>query len=111
MKRDRVLGIEGRGEGGHFSTRPVSFEGSRLVINAEPTGPDPELQVQFLSSETNDPIEGYTFQQCRAINTDGLDTPVVWEGKERIGGEVSRESVRLHFKVRSMRVYAFQFLP
>ena len=111
LKRDRVLGIEGRGEGGHFSTRPLSFEGTRLVVNAEPTGPDPELQVQFLSSDTNDPIDGYTFDRCQPINTDGLDIPVVWEGKERIGAEVSRESVRLHFKVRSMRVYAFQFLP
>jgi hypothetical protein len=63
LKRDRVQGIEGRREGSHFSTRPLSFEGRRLVLNAEPTGPDPEIRVQLLSSETNDPLAGYTFEK------------------------------------------------
>lgn len=110
LKRDRVIGIEGDREGGHFSTRPLCFEGDRLVINAEPNGPDPEIRVQLLSSETNDPIEGYTFETCRPITEDGLDIPVIWNGRDRIGAEIPRASVRLHLRIRSMRIYAFQFV-
>ena len=110
FKRDRVIGIEGNTAGGHFSLRPLAFAGSRLVINAEPTGPDPEIRVQLVSSESHDPIEGYTFDCCAPISADGLDLPVSWNGSETIADALSRESLRLHFQIRSMRVYAFQFV-
>lgn len=109
VKRDRILGIEGAPDGGHFSTRPLAFAGNRLVVNAEPTGSDPEIRVQLVASDTNEPIPGYTFEDCRPISADGLDTPVVWNGQAEIGDAVSRESVRLHARIRSMRIYAFQF--
>ena len=83
----------------------------RLTVYTPFEDTSPEIRVQILSSETNESIEEYTFEKCRPISTDGVNTSVEWEGKEGIGGEVSRESVRLHFKIRSMRVYAFQFLP
>lgn len=111
VKRDRIIGIEGRPEGGHFSTRPLAFEGCRLVVNAEPTGPDPELRVQQLSAQTDKPFTGYTFDAYRPIRSEGLDTPVVWDGPACFGSEISRQAIRLHFQLREMRVYAFQFLP
>ncbi|MBI4552841.1 MAG: hypothetical protein HY710_11310 [Candidatus Latescibacteria bacterium] len=110
FKRDRIIGIEGDQRGGHCSTRPLCFDGERLMINAEPTGPEPEIRIQLLSSETDTPIDGYTFDTCQPITTDGLDSPVIWKNSDRIGTEVPRESVRLHVKIRSMRMYAFQFL-
>ena len=108
--RDRVVGIEGSDEGGHFSLRPLAWEGSGLVINAEPTGPDPEIRAQLVSSETNDPLEGYGFEDCRPIREDGLDQRLRWKGDGTIGDSVPRESLRLHFRIRSMRIYAFQFV-
>ena len=108
--RDRVVGIEGSPEGGHFSLRPLTWEGSGLVVNAEPTGPDPEIRVQLVSSETHDPLPGYTFETCEPVRLDGLDQRLGWNGSAVIGEEVSRESLRLHFRVRSMRIYAFQFV-
>ena len=111
FERDRILGLEGAAAGGHFATRPLAFSGSRLVLNAEPTGPEPQIRVQLLDAETGDPIEKYTFETCRPLCANGLDMTVVWQGGEQIGDEVSRRAVRLHFEVRSMRLYAFQFLP
>jgi hypothetical protein len=110
LKRDRVVGIEGAGAGGHFSTRLLRFTGNSLLINAEPTGPDPEIRVQLISGETGKPIDGYTFETCRPIGEDGVATPVLWNGKPIIGQEVPREGARLHFRIRSMRIYAFQFV-
>ena len=109
LKRDRVVGIEAKDEPGHFSTRTVSFEGDLLRVNVEPTGPNPELRVQLINWEDGTPIEGYTFEQCQPMATDSLDEVVRWEGRERIGPEVPREAVRLHFRLRDTRIYAFQF--
>ena len=41
---------------------------------------------------------------------DGLDQRLRWNGSAVIGEDVSRESLRLHFRIRSMRIYAFQFV-
>jgi hypothetical protein len=109
LKKDRVVGIEAKDEPGHFSTRTLSFEGDLLRVNVEPTGPNPELRVQLLNWEDGAPIEGYTFEKCQPIVTDSLDEVVGWEGKERIGPEVLRQAVRLHFRLRDTRIYAFQF--
>ncbi len=109
FKRDRVVGIEAGDEPGRFSTRPLSFEGDRLVVNVEPTGPSPELRVQLLNGADGSTIEGYTFDQCRVITSDELDGAVVWTGRDRIGPEVSRGAVCLHFTLRDVRLYAFQF--
>lgn len=108
LKRDRVVGIEAGDEPGWFCTRLLSFEGDRLYVNAEPTGPHPELRVQMLDAESK-PIEGYTFDRCRPISSDGLDAVLTWEGREGIGSDVSRDAAALHFKLRDMRLYAFQF--
>ena len=109
FKRDRVVGIEAGDEPGRFSTRPLSFECERLVVNVEPTGPNPELRVPLLNARDGSPIEGYTFEQCRPITSGELDGAVSWAGRDRIGPEVPRGAVCLHFTLRDVRVYAFQF--
>jgi len=109
IKRDRILGIEASPEAGWFATRPLSFEGDQLVVNVEPTGPNPELRVQLLDAATMKPIDGYVFETCRPITSDELDGVVRWQGRQRIGPEVPRGAVALHFRLRNCRVYAFQF--
>jgi hypothetical protein len=109
IRRDRVIGIEAGREPGHFSTRTLSFEGDRLCVNVEPTGANPEVKVQLLDATGATSLEGYTFEKCHPLRTDQVDGPVMWEGRDRIGPEVPRTGVRLHFWLRDMRLYAFQF--
>ena len=109
FKRDRIVGIEAGDEPGRFSTRPLSFEGGRLLVNLEPTGPHPELRVQLLDPTDGSPIEGYTFEKCHPITSDDLDGAVTWKGRDGIGPEVSREAACLHFTLRDVRIYAFEF--
>ncbi|MDP6107027.1 MAG: hypothetical protein QGI33_01140 [Candidatus Brocadiia bacterium] len=109
FKRDRVVGIEAGDEPGRFSTRPLSFEGDRLLVNVEPTGPHPELRVQLLDPTDGSPIDGYTFEKCHPITGDELDGAITWEGRDCIGPEVSREAACLHFTLRDVRIYAFEF--
>ena len=109
FKRDRIIGIEGGVEGGHFCTRPLCFSGSRLKLNVEPTGPEARLRVQLLSWEDDQPLEGYTFELCDPLGADDLDAPVRWRGAARIDAALVGKPVRLHFEFANMRIYAFQF--
>ena len=112
FKEDRVIGIEAGKTKGHFSTRPLTFEGNELIINSEPLGSDGELKVQLLSTETRvgEAIPGYDFESCEPIKSDGTRTVVKWKGKNGLDSSISRKSVRLHFNMQSTRIYAFQFI-
>jgi hypothetical protein len=116
--RDRIVGIEAGSEEGNFGTRELIFEGRSLVVNAEPTGPDAELRVQIVTgvrtqfhheAKNPAPITGRTFEECKPITTDELDGVVTWENGSDLG-RWSGKPVRLHFHLRSMRLYAFQFV-
>ena len=109
FKEDRVIGIEAAKTKGHFSTRPLTFEGNELIVNSEPLGSDAELKVQLLSGETNEAIPGYDFESCEPIKSDGTRTVVKWKEKNGLDSSVSRKAVRIHFNMQSTRIYSFQF--
>ena len=131
IKRDRIVGIESGPEGGAFWTRPLLFEGNQVVVNVEPTGPDAQLDVQLIGVGTGTslpnwpeneihhllhrdgpmdaPCPGYTFEEHVPITSDELDGVVRWKERSSVG-EWAGKPVRLHFRLRSMRIYAFQFV-
>ncbi len=120
FKRDRILGIEAGDKPGTFWTRPLLFAGRRLVVNVEPTGPNPELRVQLLgvgidpenrgryrSQDAAPP--GYGFADSVPITEDSLDAVVRWKRGAELG-EWAGKPVRLHVRLRDVRIYAFQFV-
>jgi len=122
FKRDRILGIEAGPREGVFSTRALLFDGRRLVINAEPIGPDPRIQVQLIGVGLNEVrrsklpvsredavVEGCSFADSIPITSDVLDGEVRWRTKDSIA-EWAGKPVRLHFRIKNMRIYSFQFL-
>ena len=117
FKRDRIVGIEAEAHEGTFWTRPLLFEGRRLVVNVEPTGPDPRLKVQLLAVDpesfesywTDDtPAPGYSFADSIPLTSDELDGVVRWTHGAELG-QWAGKPVRLHFLLRDVRLYAFQF--
>jgi hypothetical protein len=122
FKRDRIVGIEAGTEEGTFWTRPLLFDGKRVVLNVEPTGPDPQLSVQLVGVGTTPaedaahgkhmkdaPIAGFTFADSIPLTADELDGVVRWKGGADLGAWAGKP-VRLQFRMRSMRIYAFQFV-
>jgi hypothetical protein len=122
IKRDRIVGIEAGSEEGTFLTRRLLFEGNRLVLNVEPTGPEAQMRVQMVGVATTPagdathetfmkdaPIQGYTFEDCIPLSSDELDATVRWRNGAEVGPWAGKQ-VRLQFRMRSMRIYAFQFM-
>ena len=122
FKRDRIVGIEAGAEEGTFWTRPLEFQGRELVLNVEPTGPDPQLRVQLVCVETQagspqgrasyeiDAVpQGYGFEDSVPLTRDELDGVARWKAGAALGHLAGRP-IRLHFRLKSLRIYAFQFV-
>ena len=110
MRRDRIVGIEAGSETGIFATRNLIFDGKKLTLNAEPTGPDPEIRVQVVQGTRSETavLPGFTFDDSVPLTTDELDGMVKWkEGSDM--GAWSGKPVRLQFHMRNMRIYGFRF--
>jgi hypothetical protein len=107
QRLDGFVAAEAPYEGGTFTTKPLTFDGSRLRlnINTDATG---YAQVGFLDANGN-PIPGFSIDDCVYINGDFIDTPAEWLHH---GSEVSslrNRTVRLVFRMRGAQLFAMQF--
>ncbi len=113
-------------------TKPFVFEGNRLVLNID-TDAAGYTQVGILD-ENDNPIEGYTVDDCVYINGDFVDTEVEWmqnrEEMDKLAKEnlenleafadkvittkdVSKlqgKTVKLIFRMRGTKLYSMQFI-
>ena len=103
---DRFVGVYADRQG-TFMTPPLVFSGRQLQLNID-CGAMGEAFVE-LRDESNFPISGYAFSDCDPIDLNSLRHIVSWRGKT----EVSRyagKPVRLRIKLKSARLYSFQFI-
>ena len=93
--------------GGELVTKPLTFEGGNLTINAETSGAG-SIRVEVQEADGT-PIEGYELDECPPIFCDSLRHVVRWE---HMGGDLrdlAGKPVRLRFEVKDADLYAFQF--
>ena len=107
QRLDGFVAAEGDYTGGWLVTRPLIFEGNRLVLNID-TGAVGYAQVGFLDS-SGAPIPGYSVDECIYINGDFLATEVEWLKKGVDVSELAGRVVQLVFRLRGARLYAMQF--
>ncbi len=94
-----------------------SSKGGASSSTWNPPGPDPRLKVQLLAVDpesfesywTDDtPAPGYSFADSIPLTSDELDGVVRWTHGAELG-QWAGKPVRLHFLLRDVRLYAFQF--
>jgi len=112
-------------------TKPFVFKGDRLTLNID-TDAAGYAQVGFLD-ENDNPIEGFTLDDCVYINGDFVDTQVEWmqnrEEMEKLAQEnlediealankvvttkdvsnLQGKTVKLIFRMRGTKLYSMQF--
>jgi hypothetical protein len=85
----------------------VRFEGDQLLLNVD-TSASGELRVEILD-ENNQPIAGRTLTDCHLIHTaNEINRVVRWKGESTVNA-LAGKPVRLHFVMRDVDLYAFQF--
>lgn len=107
LPRHRFASVNAGYGGGSFVTKPVLFEGDRLVINYA-TSAAGSVSVQ-LEDDGGRPLPGFTFDDCELLYGDELEHPVAWNN----GGEAlslhAGKPIRIRFRLQDADLYALRF--
>jgi hypothetical protein len=93
--------------GGSFTTPPLKFEGNRLMLNVNASAMG-EVLLELRDSQ-DVPLKGYRFEDCDPIYGNSLMRVVTWNKNHDVAA-LSSKPVRIAFKLRAAKLYAFQFL-
>lgn len=94
---------------GTIVTRPIRFEGNRLVLNIDTDAHG--YAIVALYDVHGEPIPGYSFEESVFINGDFIETEVEWL---QMGTDVSGlrgNEIRVLIKMRGAKLYSMQFIP
>lgn len=118
-RRDGFVSLESPDEGG-FTTIPITFQGSRLTVNAwtrfggeirfELADASAEHMGRFgegKPAESAMAIPGRSFDECDPFTGDSVSHTVTWNGDADISQWATRP-VRLRVRMRRARLYALQ---
>ena len=103
---DGFVSLHAGEEGGAVTTKPLTFEGNRLVVNFAAAGG--QLKVELQDAE-GDPIDGFTLDDCRPIEGDQIAAAVEWSGDGKLA-DLAGKPIRLHLEVRDGDLYSFRFV-
>jgi hypothetical protein len=107
FRTDGFVSVEGPYAGwGEFTTRPLTFGGSRLEMNYATSGGG-TVQVEILDADGT-PIPGRALADCPPIFGDRIDGIVRWQQGEDLGSLRGRP-VRLRVRLSDAHLYAFRF--
>jgi hypothetical protein len=118
LRRDGFVSMTDGDEGGRVSrtgaalprgtlvTRPVTFSGRFLFVNADVRG---DLRVEILDREGR-VMAPYTAARCVPVLGDGTKMLVSWEGVPDVSAVAGR-AVRFRFSLRQGDLYAFWVSP
>ncbi|HDH07038.1 MAG TPA: hypothetical protein ENF87_01585 [Thermoproteales archaeon] len=107
LRLDGFTSMDSDYSGGMFTTRPLVFEGSKLVVNVDTSaGGYLRIGVQDLQGNF---IKGFTLNDCDPINGNYISKVVTWHGDPDVS-KLSGVPVKLVFKMKDAKLYSFQFL-
>jgi len=89
-----------------LTTPQIIFEGSQLELNIN-TSAAGSAYVE-LQDEAGQPIPGYTLEDADKIMTNDVHYIATWNGNADVS-KLAGQPIRLHFQMRSTKLYAFQF--
>ena len=105
LRLDGWVSMDAGANGGTITTKRLSFDGNRLIINA--VSDDGEVLVEVLD-ENGEPIPGFAKTDCDIFKGDAIRHPVTWGGNadvSRLAGKV----IRIRFHLRDAKLYSFVF--
>ncbi|MEB3321640.1 MAG: hypothetical protein VKI81_02335, partial [Synechococcaceae cyanobacterium] len=121
QRLDGFISVDADQRGGEFTTPVLTFDGSRLVLNAACHGLG-EIWVE-IQDEQGVPIRGFAHKSVPpwasaeqravsdtvSIDRNGTAQEVWWKGGPDVSALAGRP-VRLRFIMRSAKLFAFQFV-
>jgi hypothetical protein len=107
LRLDGFVSADADYAGGWLTTPPVVFAGSRLELNLDTSaGGSGRVEVQDAAGR---PIPGFSLADADELRGNSVRLPVSWKGSLDVARLAGRP-VKLHFKLRDAKLYAFQFV-
>ena len=107
LRLDGFVSVDTDYAGGWLKTPPLIFEGSQLKLNLDTSaGGIARVEIQDASGK---PMAGYTMEEADELNGNSVRMSVSWEGKSDVS-KLAGKAVKLYFKLRDCKLYAFQFV-
>jgi hypothetical protein len=100
IKQDRYVARQAGSQPGKLNTPLVKLASDKLALNADAA--QGEIRVQ-LTDEKNQPIPGYSFEDCTPIKIDSVSAPVTW--KEPLT-KLKGQPVHVEFTIKNARLFA-----
>jgi hypothetical protein len=106
MRLDGFVSVDAGYAGGWLTTPPLIFDGKRLQLNLDTSAGG--VALVEIRDPSGNPIAGYSLAEADALNGNSVQMPVTWHGDADVS-KLAGRTIRLHFKLRDCRLYAFQF--
>ena len=104
LRRDGFVSLNAGSTSGTVVTRPLTFGGGKLFVNAEiADGGYVKAELRTRSGET---VEPYALGECKAATADATRARITWTGHDAIEHSPA-ESFRLAFELKNAKLYAF----
>ncbi|NWG13966.1 MAG: hypothetical protein HXY20_10575 [Acidobacteria bacterium] len=106
LRTDGFTSLRAGYHGGEFTTHPLVFMGSKLVLNfaASAVG---NLRVE-IQDRQGAPLPGYRLEDCRLLRGDYIAAEVSWAGGSDLR-ELAGRALRLRFAMRDCDLFSLQF--
>ena len=105
---DGFVSLAAGGAGGAMLSRPLRFQGNRLVLNYR-AGPGGQVRVE-IQDPAGKPIDGLSLADCSPLQADCLEQAVAWKGGSDLG-HLAGKPIRLRIELRSADVFSLRFRP
>ncbi|MCH7685968.1 MAG: hypothetical protein IH899_04680 [Planctomycetes bacterium] len=104
IRLDGFVSLDAGRTPGVVTTRPLSFSGKRLFINAE-VAEGGSIRVELLSRK-NKPLQNYSLSDSIPITTGAVKISVGW--KQVTESQLpTRKHIRLRFELKHVKLYSF----
>ena len=106
IRIDGFVSVNAGLSGGELLTRPVIFDGDRLVLNFSSSAAGGiAVEVQDANGHA---VDGRSLEDCDEVWGDDLARTVSWRGDPDVGG-LAGQPVRLRFRLRDADLYSLRF--
>jgi len=104
LRRDGFVSLNAGEKTGTVVTRPLTFKGKELFVNAE-VGKGGYVKAG-LRKRSGKAVRAYTLAKCTPVTGNVLDGRITWEGKGTIECP-PKTSLRLVFELKNAKLYSF----
>jgi hypothetical protein len=105
LRVDGYVSLDAGKTAGEVVTKPLTFAGRLLVVNANVSQGELRAELQDASGK---PVPGWRLEDSVPIARDGLALPVRWRGKP--DAEKPAVPVRVRFVLTNASLYSFRFV-